>query len=83
MSSVELSKDGSEIKFEINSNFYSYDAILKAVEDFSEGFVVESEGDRDKGMLITLKNKADESQDLKNVAYEFYNYTLGLMQNGF
>lgn len=84
MSTVEVIKENSEVKFDVSSKLYSYNAIKQAAEDFSENFEIVLDGKEGEKISVSLKVKGGvDVSDVESVAYEFYNYVLGLMQNGF
>ncbi|MBD3202662.1 hypothetical protein GF327_00045 [Candidatus Woesearchaeota archaeon] len=80
MNSLKLDKENQEVKLIIDTKFYGYQSILHASKDFTENCWVFMDGDTSDKILVTLKPK-NKDIDLNTLGYEFYNYTLGLMQN--
>ena len=83
MKNIKINNINKEITLRLNMNMYSYEAILQSSKEFSENFWVIVQGDLNNEIIINLKPKPEfiDNVDLNELGYEFYNYTLGLMQD--
>jgi hypothetical protein len=80
MGQVSVDKQTGVARIVLDTRLYGYGAVMQAGNDFSESCWVLVDGDKDDKLLVTLRPKLKEIS-LDNLAYEFSNYTLGLMQN--
>jgi len=82
MENVKIDNENKMATLALNSSLYSYDAIIKASKEFTGNFWVMIESYKNDKVIIHLKPKAEFENDidLNELAQEFYNYTLGMMQ---
>jgi hypothetical protein len=82
MDSLIIDEKTNEVRLNMDTRFYLQEAILEALKDFSDNHWVYADKSLDDyNLLVVIKPKSDTSE-LNNLGYEFYNYVLGLMQNG-
>ena len=77
MNSIQIDPKNKKVEISLNKNFYSIDAVKKAISDFKKvgNFSVSNK----KSIIVSLKLK--NSSDIENIGYEFCNYVLALMKN--
>ncbi|MBL7056498.1 hypothetical protein ISS07_06295 [Candidatus Woesearchaeota archaeon] len=82
MKNVEIDEGNNEVILNMNPEFYDYEAIMITSKEFSENFWVFVDKIQDN-IQVNIKPKPEfvDDVDLKELGYEFYNFTLGLMQN--
>jgi len=81
MSPIETDINDKSVTLSFNIPIYDQKHLLQASKDFSENFWVIMHQETENQILINLKPKEENSiKDLNEIAYEFYNYALGLMQ---
>ena len=61
----------------LNKEFYSIDAIKKAINDFKDA--CDASLSNKKDILVSLRVKTND--DIDKIGYEFCNYVLALMKN--
>ena len=83
MKNLEINNENKEVTLRINPHMYKYEAIILASKEFSENFWVIVDGNRNDKITVNLKPKPDFINDvnLNELGYEFYNFTVGLMQD--
>ena len=82
MKNIEIDNINKQITLKFNMDLYKYKAIVRALKEFSENFWVIMYGSKNDEIIVNLKPKQKFINDvnLNELGYEFYNYTLGLMQ---
>ena len=83
MENIEIDKMNTQVTLRLNMDLYNYEATLQASKKFSENFWVIIEGNPTEKLIVHLKPKPEFVNDvnLDELGYEFYNFTLSLMQN--
>lgn len=77
---IQVDNKNNEVKLILDTAFYGHGAVLQAAKEYLESCWVIVDGDVNDKLLVIIKPKSTEI-DINTVAYEFYNYVLGLMQN--
>ena len=82
MKNIEIDKIKKEVTLNINGQLYDHESILLASKQFSENFKVRMTEDKNHKIVLNLKPKEEFINDvnLNELGHEFFNYTLGLMQ---
>jgi len=83
MNNIEIDNKNKDVTLKLNMNMYNYEAILFASKEFSENFWVNIGGDVNDKIIVNLKPKPEFIKDvnLNELGFEFFNYTLGIMQD--
>ena len=83
MNAITIFEERNEVKVDINTKIYNYNAVLLSVKDFLDTNWIYLDGQSDSSVSVFIKPKKPvENTDLKLLGYEFYNYVLGIMENG-
>jgi hypothetical protein len=83
MEAITVFEERNEVKVDINTKIYNYNAILLSVKDFLDTNWVYFDGQNDISVSVFIKPKKQEGKaGLELLGYEFYNYVLGIMENG-
>jgi len=83
MTNLQIDNLNKEVTLKFNMDMYSYEAIICTSKEFTDNFWVIVQGNPKEKIIVNLKPKEEFINDinLNELGYEFYNLTLGLMQN--
>lgn len=80
MGRILVNKESKEVFISFNTIFYPSSYLHQATSDFSDSCWT-SIDQNGKELVVKLKPKSDEI-NLDTLGYEFYNYVLGIIKNG-
>lgn len=83
MTPITVIEERKEVKVDINTRIYNHNAVLLSVKDFLDNNWVYIEKTGDNSVSVFLKpKKSGKNSSLEVLGYEFYNYVLGITENG-
>ena len=77
MNNIKVDDKLKKVEIKLNKQFYTIEAVKKAVEEFKEICKISLSDKKD--ILVSLR--LDTKEDVRIIGYEFCNYVLALMKS--